>query len=85
MGYRRFTLRRSTVFKVYDTSQTIGAYRGTAWGVLNAVLEWEQWSARAGTSAKTPQQVRNRQMQQVITSAWPVTNQAAKQLIKARG
>ena len=76
--------RRSTVFKVYDTSHTIGAYRGTAWGVLNAVQEWEQWSSRHGTSKKTPEQVAARQMQQVVTSSWPVTNRTAHKLIAAR-
>ena len=76
--------RRSTVFKVYDTSRTIGQYRGTAWGVLNAVQEWEQWSARGATSAKTPTDVANGQLKRMVTGTWPTTNRAAKQLIAAR-
>ena len=76
--------RRNTVHRIYYDSSTVAPYRGTAWGVLNAVQEWEQWSARAGSSKLTSRQVAERQMRRIVTGTWPVTNKAAKELVLAR-
>jgi phage/plasmid-like protein (TIGR03299 family) len=75
--------RRRTVLDVYYNSSTVGEWKGTAWGALNAVQEWEQWSARGRTSKQTQRQVANRQLAKVVGGTWPTTIKAARQLVRS--
>lgn len=73
--------RRNTVRQLYRTSPTVAPYSGTTWGALNAIQEWEQWSARAATSKLSPRKVADKQLQKIVSGTWPVTNKAAARLL----
>lgn len=34
---------KGQIISLWNSSPTIGQYKGTAWGAVNAVNEWEQW------------------------------------------
>ena len=67
--------RVETVRRVYDTSPTIGAFRGTGWGTVNAVNEWEAWSTRAISSKRSAKAFRERHLLRVVENKYPATAQ----------
>lgn len=50
---RTVTRKRVTLNDLYFTSPTIGEYRGTKWGAVNAITEAYQWAPGSQTSAES--------------------------------
>jgi phage/plasmid-like protein (TIGR03299 family) len=76
------TRRRDTVKDVYRDG-TIGPYHGTAWGVVNAVNEWEQWSTRyRRPGVKTLGRMHERNALRSLRDDYPYTKATVKALVK---
>jgi hypothetical protein len=70
-------VRRQATLRAIYASDTVGPYRATKWGALNAVSEWEQWSARAmQATSRNIAKTTVRQMVGALTGQQPVTDKA---------
>lgn len=66
---------------LYETARTIGDYRGTAWGLLNAVNEWELWTSPTRDESRRLE----RQARETISGiAMKKTAEAHRLLVKSR-
>jgi phage/plasmid-like protein (TIGR03299 family) len=66
--------RRDTVWNLWENSPTIGDFKHTGWGAVNAVNEWEGWSLRAQTTSLTQQAQREKRALRAVSDPFPMTN-----------
>ena len=66
---------------LYETADTIGDFRGTAWGLLNAVNEWELWTSPTRDETKRIE----RQARDIVSGvSTPLTRKTHDLLLAAR-
>lgn len=65
---------------LYETSPTIGEFKGTGWGLLNAINEWELWASPSRREDKRIE----RQAREIVSGiAMPLTKRAHGLLVPA--
>lgn len=67
---------------LYESAPYIIPFKGTAWGVLNAVNEFEMWQQGASSGADSAAERQTRML--LSSKGLPLTNQAHKLLVDAR-
>jgi phage/plasmid-like protein (TIGR03299 family) len=66
---------------LYETAGTIGKFKGTGWGLLNAVNEWELWASPTRDEDKRLE----RQAREIVSGiAMPLTKKTHGLLVAAR-
>ena len=81
-GWQERTLQQQGEIKtLWFQSPTIGDFRGTAWGAVNAFSEWEQWMAPIRTKSNRAEVLADRTLRRTVM---PMGKQVHKALVAAK-